>query len=340
MPANDLNFRKKAYVQVRHREVAARPCCGLPHCHMLCRCHGSACWCRRALGHSMPFAATFSSWQELNGFIGLKKAYVGGAAARAELLDGAKSESQQLAGGCCGQSFGGIAATTLDLCVCRQHTTRLPSTSGTAAAPARLRSPPRRCHPTLPSGAPRCLLPCLGGSPPPAAPAVLLCPHHIPRTGCATRPAGKSTQELMQLGRRDMKETDASLLRSEKIVNDTMAIGIQTAETLQAQTRQLEKVGAGGARREVQLEWRQSAKRGGADPGWRTRLACCRWAQPSQRLLLAALPSHRPPFPTAPASAFPGTALLAPSPLSFFQSNIRCHTSNRQLHLFIPLPGD
>lgn len=102
MPANDLNFRKKAYVQ------------------------------------------------ELNGFIGLKKAYVGGAAARAELLDGAKSESQQL--------------------------------------------------------------------------------------------AGKSTQELMQLGRRDMKETDASLLRSEKIVNDTMAIGIQTAETLQAQTRQLEKV--------------------------------------------------------------------------------------------------
>ena len=46
----------------------------------------------------------------------------------------------------------------------------------------------------------------------------------------------------MQLGRQQVKETDAALLRSEKIVNDTMAIGIQTAETLQAQTRQLEKV--------------------------------------------------------------------------------------------------
>lgn len=51
-----------------------------------------------------------------------------------------------------------------------------------------------------------------------------------------------STTELMQLGRQQVKETDAALLRSEKIVNDTMAIGIQTAETLQAQTRQLEKV--------------------------------------------------------------------------------------------------
>lgn len=53
----------------------------------------------------------------------------------------------------------------------------------------------------------------------------------------------------MQLGRRDMKETDAALMRSEKVVNDTMAIGIQTAETLQSQTRQLEKVGAWGAAR-------------------------------------------------------------------------------------------
>lgn len=56
-------------------------------------------------------------------------------------------------------------------------------------------------------------------------------------------PPGMSTTELMQLGRQQVKETDVALLRSEKIVNDTMAIGIQTAETLQAQTRQLEKVG-------------------------------------------------------------------------------------------------
>lgn len=54
--------------------------------------------------------------------------------------------------------------------------------------------------------------------------------------------AGKSTAELMTMGRKDVKETDAALMRSEKIVNDTMAIGIQTAETLQGQTRQLEKV--------------------------------------------------------------------------------------------------
>lgn len=73
-----------------------------------------------------------------------------------------------------------------------------------------------------------------------------------------------NTTELMTMGRKQVKETDASLLRSEKIVNDTMAIGIQTAETLQNQTRQLEKVGAG--RRRV------GAMRG--DPQ-RTRGATC-----------------------------------------------------------------
>ena len=49
-----------------------------------------------------------------------------------------------------------------------------------------------------------------------------------------------NTTELMQLGRQQIKQTDTSLLRSEKVLNDTMAIGIQTAETLQAQTRQLD----------------------------------------------------------------------------------------------------
>lgn len=51
-----------------------------------------------------------------------------------------------------------------------------------------------------------------------------------------------STTELMQMGRKDMKETDAALLRSERLVNDTIGIGIQTAETLDHQTKQLEKV--------------------------------------------------------------------------------------------------
>ena len=50
MPPNELNFRKKQYVQ------------------------------------------------ELNGFIGLKKAYSGQAGQRAELLDGAKTEAEQLQG--------------------------------------------------------------------------------------------------------------------------------------------------------------------------------------------------------------------------------------------------
>lgn len=46
----------------------------------------------------------------------------------------------------------------------------------------------------------------------------------------------------MEMGRRQVKETDQSLIRSERLVNDTIAIGAQTAETLQVQGRQLEKV--------------------------------------------------------------------------------------------------
>ena len=62
----------------------------------------------------------------------------------------------------------------------------------------------------------------------------------------ACDPAGMSTTELMQMGRRDVKDTDASLLRSERIVNDTIQIGVQTAETLDQQTKQLEKVRSAG----------------------------------------------------------------------------------------------
>jgi SNARE protein len=49
-------------------------------------------------------------------------------------------------------------------------------------------------------------------------------------------------QELMELGRSNIQETDESLLRSERLVNDTIAIGAQTAETLQSQGDQLAKI--------------------------------------------------------------------------------------------------
>jgi SNARE protein len=50
------------------------------------------------------------------------------------------------------------------------------------------------------------------------------------------------TQELVELGRNHIGETDESLLRSERLVNDTIAIGAQTAETLQQQGNQLSKI--------------------------------------------------------------------------------------------------
>ena len=49
--------------------------------------------------------------------------------------------------------------------------------------------------------------------------------------------AGMAAQELMARGRKDIKETDASLARSEKVVAETIAIGAATAATLDAQAR-------------------------------------------------------------------------------------------------------
>jgi len=46
----------------------------------------------------------------------------------------------------------------------------------------------------------------------------------------------------MELGRQQVKETDQSLIRSERLVNDTIAIGAQTAETLQTHGQQLDKI--------------------------------------------------------------------------------------------------
>ena len=51
-------------------------------------------------------------------------------------------------------------------------------------------------------------------------------------TCCA---AGMAAQELMARGRKDIKETDASLARSEKVIADTIAVGAATAATLVAQ---------------------------------------------------------------------------------------------------------
>lgn len=54
--------------------------------------------------------------------------------------------------------------------------------------------------------------------------------------------AEMSTNDMIELGRRNIQETDESLLRSERVVNDTIAIGAQTAETLQTQGNQLNKI--------------------------------------------------------------------------------------------------
>lgn len=51
-----------------------------------------------------------------------------------------------------------------------------------------------------------------------------------------------NTSEMIELGRKNIDETDAALVRSERLVNDTIAIGAQTAETLQSQGNQLVKI--------------------------------------------------------------------------------------------------
>eukprot|EP00798_Chlamydomonas_sp_ICE-L_P029072 gene29072-32278_t len=53
---------------------------------------------------------------------------------------------------------------------------------------------------------------------------------------------GMSTQQMMKKGRTELHETDAALGRAERIVEDTLGIGTQTAATLHDQTNQLNKV--------------------------------------------------------------------------------------------------
>lgn len=51
-----------------------------------------------------------------------------------------------------------------------------------------------------------------------------------------------ASSDLMEMGRKGIKDTDQSLMRSERLVNDTISIGAQTAETLQVQGAQLSKI--------------------------------------------------------------------------------------------------
>lgn len=54
--------------------------------------------------------------------------------------------------------------------------------------------------------------------------------------------AAMSTQQLIQLGKKEIASTDQALVRAQKIVADTIDVGTKTAETLDSQTKQLEKV--------------------------------------------------------------------------------------------------
>eukprot|EP00878_Enallax_costatus_P004352 GHUV01004588.1.p2 GENE.GHUV01004588.1~~GHUV01004588.1.p2 ORF type:complete len:286 (+),score=100.88 GHUV01004588.1:345-1202(+) len=55
-------------------------------------------------------------------------------------------------------------------------------------------------------------------------------------------PDGMTMQELMKEGRKGVQEIDGTLSRAEKVVEDTLQIGQQTAATLHDQTQQLNKI--------------------------------------------------------------------------------------------------
>ena len=71
-------------------------------------------------------------------------------------------------------------------------------------------------------------------------PDPILLPHPTPPL-YSLSPA-MTTPEMMLLGRALIKETDASLARSARVVAETAAVGTKTAEALAAQTEQLERV--------------------------------------------------------------------------------------------------
>jgi len=55
-------------------------------------------------------------------------------------------------------------------------------------------------------------------------------------------PADMDTTTLIVEGRKKIKESDESLIRSEKLVAETIEIGTKTAAKLDDQTKQLERV--------------------------------------------------------------------------------------------------
>lgn len=58
----------------------------------------------------------------------------------------------------------------------------------------------------------------------------------------ADAPAAMSTAQLIQLGKKEIASTDQALVRAQKVVADTIEVGTKTAETLDSQTKQLERV--------------------------------------------------------------------------------------------------
>mmetsp|Transcript_23071 Transcript_23071/g.64069 ORF Transcript_23071/g.64069 Transcript_23071/m.64069 type:complete len:266 (+) Transcript_23071:526-1323(+) len=53
---------------------------------------------------------------------------------------------------------------------------------------------------------------------------------------------GKKTQELVQMGRKEIKEIDNSLANAQRVVQDTIEVGAKTAATLSDQTKQMETI--------------------------------------------------------------------------------------------------
>jgi hypothetical protein len=105
------------------------------------------------------------------------------------------------------------------------------------------------------------------------------------------------------MGRKDLAKTEQSLYRSERLVNDTVQIGVQTAETLQAQGEQLEKVSSrriykAGAESSCLLQPPGSDREGSLK-------LCCAELNPH---MLVAIPApnysdvHSTPLPSPPPS--------------------------------------
>jgi hypothetical protein len=67
-------------------------------------------------------------------------------------------------------------------------------------------------------------------------------PPSAPLSPPSNPPPAMSTPEIMAVGRSLIKETDAALARSVRVVADTTAVGAATATALAGQTEQLERV--------------------------------------------------------------------------------------------------